>query len=89
MQIVIDIPEEEYMAMQRIMDTGCGNSAMKRIIEGVPLSSHGRLIDADELLAKMKRTDRYFMIKYDVIEMPTMLEASLDYKMVHYSCGEE
>ena len=31
-----------------------------------------RLIDADALLEKMKKTDRYFFVKFDVEEMPTI-----------------
>lgn len=31
-----------------------------------------RPIDADKLLDKLKKTDRYFMIKFDVEEMPTV-----------------
>lgn len=30
-----------------------------------------RLIDADALLEKMKRTNRYFSIKFDIEEAPT------------------
>lgn len=31
-----------------------------------------RLIDADALLEKMKKTDRYFNIKFDIEEAPTV-----------------
>lgn len=31
-----------------------------------------RLIDADALLEKMKRTSRYFQIKFDIEEAPTI-----------------
>ena len=51
MQIVIDIPEEEYKCVQI---TGCiGNKTCisNAIYNGTPLpKGHGRLIDADELL---------------------------------------
>lgn len=30
-----------------------------------------RYIDADALLEKMKRTNRYFAVKFDIEEMPT------------------
>lgn len=30
-----------------------------------------KYIDRDAFLAKMKRTDRYFMVRYDIEEMPT------------------
>ena len=36
------------------------------------LSSGKRLIDADALLEKMKRTSRYFDVLFDVKEMPTV-----------------
>ena len=31
-----------------------------------------RLIDADELLARLETTDRYFMVKYDIERSPTV-----------------
>ena len=31
-----------------------------------------RLIDADALLEKMKRTSRYFQVKFDIEEAPTI-----------------
>ena len=36
------------------------------------ISSGKRLIDADALLEKMKRTSRYFDVVFDVEEMPTV-----------------
>ena len=36
------------------------------------ISSGKRLIDADALLEKMKRTSRYFDVVFDVEEMPTI-----------------
>ena len=36
------------------------------------ISSGKRLIDADALLEKMKRTSRYFYVVFDVEEMPTV-----------------
>ena len=35
-------------------------------------SNEKRLIDADALLEKMKRTNRYFDVLFDVEEMPTV-----------------
>ena len=35
-------------------------------------SSKKRLIDADAFLEKMKRTSRYFDVKFDIDEMPTI-----------------
>lgn len=31
-----------------------------------------RLIDADALLEKLKKTDRYFSVKFDIAEAPTI-----------------
>ena len=39
---------------------------------------HGRLIDADALKEKMLGTQRYFHIKYDIDEAPTIIEADLE-----------
>lgn len=36
---------------------------------------HGRLIDADALSDKMKKTARYFDIRYDLNEAPTIVPA--------------
>ena len=36
---------------------------------------HGRLIDADALSDKMKKTARYFDIRYDLNEAPTVVPA--------------
>lgn len=33
-----------------------------------------RLIDADELLERMMKTSRYFMVKFDIEESPTIEE---------------
>ena len=36
------------------------------------MASGKRLIDADAFLEKMKRTSRYFDVKFDIDEMPTI-----------------
>ena len=38
----------------------------------------GRLIDADALLARVKQTDRYFTILFDVERSPTVIPAGCD-----------
>ena len=37
MKIVIDIPEEDYAMMKLAYESGMGNSAMKRILQGTPI----------------------------------------------------
>ena len=50
MQIMIDIPEEDYKNVNRIVDIGLGTNVDKAIKNGTPLPKHhGRLIDADAL----------------------------------------
>lgn len=50
MQIVIDIPEEDYKNVSRIVDMGLGTNVDEAIKNGTPLPKvHGRLIDADYL----------------------------------------
>ena len=50
MQIMIDIPEEDYKNVNRIVDRGLGTNVDKAIKNGTPLPKHhGRLIDADAL----------------------------------------
>ncbi len=44
--------------------------------EIVPVPPHGRLIDADALLNKLKGTQRYFDAKFDINEAPTIIPAS-------------
>lgn len=36
---------------------------------------HGRLIDADALADKMKKTPRYFDVKFDLDDAPTIVPA--------------
>lgn len=79
MQIVIDIPEEEYRMFQSAVEHSMGNSAMVRILNGTPLpKGHGRLIDAD---AFVKRSNDYYaktayeLKAIDIEEEPTIIEA--------------
>lgn len=41
-----------------------------------------RPIDADALLEKMKGTPRYFAVKFDIEEMPTITEAEIRAKVI-------
>lgn len=52
MEIVIDIPEEEYKCVQITGHIGNTTQVSNAIIDGTPLpKGHGRLIDADKTLA--------------------------------------
>ena len=54
MQIVIDVPEEEYNYVKTQVAFGITNPLKMRIANGTPLpKGHGRLIDADALEKKM------------------------------------
>lgn len=53
MQIVIDIPEEDYKFVKKQVADGITNPLKICIANGTPLpKGHGRLIDADALLEK-------------------------------------
>jgi len=86
MQIVINIPDEEY---EEIMcDEACGlNPLTRAIAQGTVLpKGHGRLIDGDTLKEKMLGTQRYFYIKYDIDEAPTIIEADNEFHSLCYEC---
>jgi len=54
MQIVIDIPEEEYALCKRQWDTECLDTLMIAVKYGTPLpKGHGRLIDADGAIQRL------------------------------------
>ena len=78
MQIVIDIPEEEYMLIKQKMKLNVGgvtSEAEQIIANGTPLpKGHGRLIDAD---AYAKRFDTTIngRIGEEYVIAPTIIEA--------------
>lgn len=78
MQIVIDIPEEEY---KRWKEDGEIDAVIVRdaLINNTPLpKNHGRLIDADELRCEREDFETYFDYSnaFDVIyNAPTIIEA--------------
>lgn len=75
-ELVIKIPEEEYEFCKKQWDTECLDILMIAVKYGTPLpKGHGRLIDGDALKEKMKGTQRYFHIKYDIDEAPPIIEA--------------
>ena len=54
MQVVIDIPEEEYALCKKQWDTECLDTLMIAVKYGTPLSKgHGRLGDLDALETEM------------------------------------
>jgi len=81
MKIVIDISEEEYMAVKQY--PGCFNFA-HAILEGTPLpKGHGRLIDVSDIEWAKHREERnyidYEVIDWDdIVNAPTIIEAESD-----------
>lgn len=82
MQIVIDIADEYYEYLKKLMLNGDVLGARERkILNGTPLPKwHGRLIDADELFDKVQFAD--FSSSDDVNtallsigDAPTIIEA--------------
>ena len=67
MQIVIDIPEEEYEVIVNSEDCGL-HTLTRAIAKGTPLPKHGRLIDADALSGQPSC----------IRNAPTILEAEMD-----------
>ena len=78
-ELVIKIPEEKYQGIlnmtEEILDAGtfCSPRYLyKAVLYGTPLpKGHGRLIDADDLLAEINQFDYYDNVK----EAPTIIEA--------------
>ena len=83
MQIMIDIPEEDYKNVNRIVDIGLGTNVDKAIKNGTPLPKHhGRLIDADALQMEMEKDVRKAMSFVDLTDFvwiaPTIIEAEAE-----------
>ena len=69
MQIVIDIPEEDYNFVKKHVADGITNPLKVRIANGTPLpNGHGRLIDADDI-------DNHIVGSVDTRDCPTIIEA--------------
>ena len=50
MQLVIELPDEEYKLYRHLYDCGMGSPAIRRILNGKRLpKGHGRIGDLDEL----------------------------------------
>ena len=90
MQIVIDIPEEEYneckmqvglMKQEGIIIESLNTALRIFVANGTPLpKGHGRLIDADVLMEKsvLVNTDEdcyLYVMADDIADAPTIIEA--------------
>ena len=75
MQIVIEIPEEEYdyLKARHAKEVFYGDA----IAKGTPLPKHhGRLIDADKLRAKFNFPDWGICVQEKIDATPTIVEAT-------------
>lgn len=81
MQIVIDIPEEEY---ERIKESTNKTGSDYRILNGISLpKGHGRLIDADKIQFENADFDTYgdYSRAFDAIDQAdTIVEADKEVK---------
>lgn len=88
MQIVIDIPEEEYEFCKKQWDTECMDVLTIAVKNGTPLhKGHGRLIDINDLLDRIGLEDNDSNREDNVGEIitledfdftPTILEADAE-----------
>ena len=85
MQIVIDIDDREWMDEKSIREVafeyekGCAfdRAIREGLNQAIVLpANHGDLIDRGALLDKLKGTSRYFNVKYDIEEAPTIIEGT-------------
>lgn len=70
---ILAVPVFDYAKHKHISICLLKNSNGCPLVE-VP-TPHGRLIDGDELKERVKQTMRYFSIKYDIDEAPTVIES--------------
>ena len=79
MQIVIDIPEEEYEVILNnnyVAVCACPHLLSKAIKNGTPLpKGHGRLIDFDSAIDKYWDGIRMEITAWDLNDIPTVIEA--------------
>lgn len=78
MKIVIDIPEEIYERYKKVWTKRRGSIPESCIAFGTPLpKGHGRLIDADDLIADLIFPTKQFEAGFkDLIgDAPTIIEA--------------
>ncbi len=76
MKIVINIPEEEYNTRKKTGYFSDNFKILEAVANGTPLpKGHGRLIDADVLVAKLGTYKRDMDLWEMVIAEPTIIEA--------------
>lgn len=80
MQIVIDIPEDDYNFVKKQVTDGITNPLKMRIANGIPLPKcHGRLIDADDIslddIGFFSISDYQKMVHKLTTSCPTIIEA--------------
>ena len=82
MQMVINIPEEEYKCVQITGHIGNTTQVSNAILNGTPLQGYGRLIDADAFQDRLTRQRWTFRSVKEYKEMmlrindePTIIEA--------------
>ena len=83
MQIVIEIPEEEYNLVKTQVAFGITNPLKMRIANGTPLpKGHGTLIDSDKLIGKWAKTTVRGRTEFDQVIMcePTVIPAESEDK---------
>jgi len=83
MQIVIDIPEDDYHDILQYTElkanTEFENLMIVAIKNGTPLPrNHGRIIDADALIKDYNKYVGYTDIIYDLTKAQTIVEADND-----------
>lgn len=72
MQIIIDIPEEEYALCKKQWDTECLDTLMIAVKYGTPLpKGHGRLKDVDHYIKMQWEHPDYSLTD----DEPTIIEA--------------
>ena len=81
MQIVIDIPEEQYITLnaksqEEVLTVIDVSLLIKSIKNGTPLKGHGRLIDADALEIPSEEMISRMVIHY----APTIIDAERNCK---------
>lgn len=80
MQIVIDIPKEDWEFIKESDGCRFSKAIIEGVINGIPLSKHGRLIDENELIDEIEREEidgRYYDVIYahSIYDAPTIVEA--------------
>ena len=88
MQLIIDIPEQDYRSVSRIVDMGLGTNVDEAIKNGTPIpKGHGRIVDIGRIDNDRIEKDNpviYLTVNGEYIEavsldylngLPTIIEA--------------